>query len=501
MANNDGWMADGWMDGGSGRRTMRDSLTDDGGQPNDEPFCIAISVFTPDRDTYHPQTPPPPTHSRLPHRLIGRRLALPLVGRPGRQYCLGKAAKIAIDGAVSARDDGIACGCGAATTIEGQRHARRCLRQVDNALAVGTAGHGCHDNDLVSLRLQLDFPPRSVPGHGRRRQIDDHALAKCRGREFIRPCVRRRGRPSGLLAASINMGSPALLGILTYLGHASPAFPHHPPPSTSVVFVPSKPLDSSAHDTICKGIAADVIDQDDDGAPPLLPHHRSPSPSTAFCDDDSSIAGTSNAANQPKMESMDNMRRTRWCKGAHTGTFTATRTVLRLTPSVDACASGPFPLFSMPADALANKPTLSEKYATKAEFEHLRTEFMHLTVRYEQLKRVMQRLLSAAATHPSGAAAAAHTMLAPYYHPSSSIPGVPGDSAAYSPGTSVSPPRAWGAVYEDGGVGGAGSPALPRAPRWAVKGSPLVLASIMSPYHGHLEGAKPTTTWVWLRLR
>ncbi|KAF8169243.1 hypothetical protein BJ912DRAFT_1067308 [Pholiota molesta] len=123
----------------------------------------------------------------------------------------------------------------------------------------------------------------------------------------------------------------------------------------------------------------------------------------------------------------------------------------------------------------------AEKYATKAEFEHLRTEFVNLTARCEQLERVVQRLLSAAATHPSGAAAAAHTMLAPYYHPSSSIPGVPGDSAAYSPGTLVSPPYASlmvpspqsspyslqhadapGARYmKTEGVGGAGSPALP----------------------------------------
>ncbi|KAF8172508.1 hypothetical protein BJ912DRAFT_932383 [Pholiota molesta] len=146
------------------------------------------------------------------YRLIGRRLALPLVGRPGRQYCLGKAAKIPS----ADRGEGW-LGNGWSRFCEGRRdrvRVRRCdydrrpeactTLSATSGQRVRTAGHGHHDNDLVSLRLQLDFPPRSVPGHGRRRQIDDHALAKCRGRESISPCVRRRGRPGGFLAASIN---------------------------------------------------------------------------------------------------------------------------------------------------------------------------------------------------------------------------------------------------------------------------------------------------------
>ncbi|KAF8169921.1 hypothetical protein BJ912DRAFT_1149080 [Pholiota molesta] len=58
----------------------------------------------------------------------------------------------------------------------------------------------------------------------------------------------------------------------------------------------------------------------------------------------------------------------------------------------------------------------SEKYATKAEFEHLRTELMHLTASLHAASSssTMQCLLPAAAMHPSG------------------------DSAMYNPGTSVS---------------------------------------------------------------
>ncbi|KAF8175310.1 hypothetical protein BJ912DRAFT_1075239 [Pholiota molesta] len=152
-----------------------------------------------------------------------------------------------------------------------------------------------------------------------------------------------------------------------------------------------------------------------------------------------------------------------------------------------------------------------EKYATKAEFAHLRAEFAHLTARCEQLERVVQRLLPAAATHPSTAAhssPAAHT-LAPYYHPASSsmpsssmpsanIPGVPGDSTAYSPSSPpyaslIPPPQS---AYADASSrwmkteGAAPPPAVSSSLRG--KGSPLALASITSPYHGHLDATNPS---------
>ncbi|KAF8171510.1 hypothetical protein BJ912DRAFT_1148475, partial [Pholiota molesta] len=166
-----------------------------------------------------------------------------------------------------------------------------------------------------------------------------------------------------------------------------------------------------------------------------------------------------------------------------------------------------------------------EKYATKAEFAHLRAEFAHLTARCEQLERVVQRLLPAAATHPSTAShpsTAAHT-LAPYYHPSSasmpstsmpssSIPGVPGESAAYSPSSPpyaslLAPPQpqAYASsqhadvsryMKTESAPAVSSSSALGRGHRLDApgKGSPLALASITSPYHGHLDATTTSTT-------
>ncbi|KAF8196438.1 hypothetical protein BJ912DRAFT_1056262 [Pholiota molesta] len=168
-----------------------------------------------------------------------------------------------------------------------------------------------NDDDLVSHRFPpfagtapmctSRCPPRSIPDH-------------------------RRRRANALQSASGDDGK---------LGHASVVSPRHPPPSTQRHSQLPNPSTQgpNARDTIRKAIAADndIEDDDDDGASPLS--HTVPS---TLLDNDSSIAGASNGAHQPKIGWHG--RHGTYEAGLQTAcsTCTAARVVSRFLPPMDA---------------------------------------------------------------------------------------------------------------------------------------------------------------------